>query len=185
MANKIKFGLSKAYYAPITYSGGSESYGTPVALPGAVNLSMAANSEDNPFYADNIIYFQSDSNNGYDGTLELALIPDSFRKDILGETEGTNNILTEYANVESKEFALLFQFEGDDKATAHALYRVKASRPDVASQTKEAGITPVTETLNLKAMPRISDHLVRGKCPQGGSAYSSWYSAVQLPTFSS
>ena len=182
MANKIKYGLSKAYYAKITVTGGVESYATPVALPGAVNLSLSPEGENNPFYADNIIYFQSMSNNGYTGTLELALVPDDFRKDILGETEGLNGVLAEYANVEPAEFALLFQFEGDDKATAHALYRCKASRPDVASQTKEAGVTPVTETLNLTAMPRVSDHLTRGKCLESAAAYTNWFTAVTLPT---
>lgn len=182
MANKIKYGLSNVYYAVATTgTGGALTYGTPVAIPGAVNLSLSQSGESNPFYADDIIYFQSASNNGYDGTLEVALIPDSFKLDVLGATTDSKGVLVENASVNPKEFALLFEFQGDDKATRHAMLRCTCSRPDVASQTKEAGITPVTETLNITAMPRINDHIVKFECPYSATtAYTGWYSAVYV-----
>jgi phi13 family phage major tail protein len=75
MANKIKYGISKCYYA--VYDG--STYETPVALPGAVSLSLDAQGDQSTFYADNIVYFATSANNGYQGDLELALLPDSFR----------------------------------------------------------------------------------------------------------
>ena len=157
MANKIKYGLSNCYYAPITYGANDAvTYGTPVKLPGAVSLSLTQEGETTPFYADNITYWMSTSNNGYTGSLEVALIPDSFKKDVLGEIEDKNGILIEKSDAVAKEFALLFQFEGDSKASKHAMYRCVASRPDVASQTKEASITPQTETINISALPRLA-----------------------------
>lgn len=186
MANKIKYGIRNCYYAKATDDGtGTLTYGTPVRLPGAVSLSLDAQGETSPFYADDIIYFQSDSNNGYSGSLELALVPDAFRKDVLGEVESTNGLLVEKANVTSSEFALLFEFQGDDKATRHALYRCTASRATVAGQTKEATVTPQTETINITAMPRISDYIVKSKIPAATTgAYTTWFSAVVEPTFS-
>ena len=182
MANKIKYGLSKCYYAVITYgANGVVTYGTPVAMPGAVNLNLSPEGERNVFYADNIEYFTSEGNNGYTGTLELALVPDSFKTDVLKETVGANGLAAEYANTTPAEFALLFQFEGDDKASRHVLYRCTCGRPDVASQTKEATTTPVTETLNITAMPRIEDTLVKGRCPEDASAYDNWFTAVVVP----
>lgn len=181
---KIKYGLRNVYYAKATDDGtGNLTYATPVRIAGAVNMSLDAQGDTNPFYADDIVYFTSTSNNGYSGTLEVALIPDSFRKDILGETEGTqDNVLYEYANAPTVEFALLFEFQTDENATKHCMYRCTASRASVAGQTKEDSITPQTETLNIVAMPRVDDYLVKAKCPSTSSAYASWYTAVHEPT---
>lgn len=183
MANKIKYGLRSVYYAKATpTTTGSLTYATPVAIPGAVNLSLSAEGETNPFYADDVIYFQTDANNGYSGTLEVALIPESFATDILGETL-QNGVYVEHSNVTPAEFALLFEFQGDQSATRHALFRCIASRPDVSGATKEASIEPQTETLNLTVMPRIDDFVVKAKCPYTTtSPYTNWFEAV--PTVS-
>ena len=88
MANKIKYGLKNVYYAVATEGeGGVLSYATPVRIPGAVNLSMEAQGDTTPFYADNILYWQGIANNGYSGTLEIATVPDSFRTDVLGDVD--------------------------------------------------------------------------------------------------
>lgn len=186
MANKIKYGLRNCYYAKATDNGsGTLTYGTPTALPGAVSLALDAQGDSNPFYADDIIYFQATSNNGYSGSLELALIPDAFRKDILGEVDSTNGLLVEKGDAMPAEFALLFEFQGDDKATRHAMYRCTVTRPSTSSATKDSGITPQTETLNITAMPRINDHLVKSKIAAATTgAYTTWFSAVVEPSFS-
>ena len=183
MANKIKYGLRSVYYAKATpATNGSLTYATPVAIPGAVNLSLSAEGESNPFYADDVVYFQSQANNGYSGTLEVALIPDAFATDILGDNT-QSGMIVEHANVQPAEFALLFEFQGDDKATRHALFRCTCSRPDVAGSTKEASIDPQTETLNLTVMPRINDQVVKAKCPYTTSTtYTNWFNAI--PTVS-
>ena len=178
--NKIKYGLRSVYYAVATEgSGGALTYATPVAIPGAVNLSLSQEGESNPFYADDVVYFQSASNNGYSGTLEVALIPDSFKTSVLCETTSSGGVYVEHANVTPKEFALLFEFQGDDKATRHAMMRCTCTRPDVIGSTKEASIEPQTETLNITAMPRINDFVVKASCPYStSSTYTNWFSAV-------
>lgn len=178
MANKIKYGLRSVYYAKATAGvGGVLTYGTPVALPGAVSLSISAEGESSPFYADDVVYFQSEANNGYSGTLELALIPDAFLTDILGMDEQTD-VLVEHADVVPAEFALLFEFQGDESATRHAFFRCSCSRPDISGATKEDSIEPQTETLNITVMPRISDHVVKAKCPNTATAYETWFTSV-------
>lgn len=180
MANKIKYGLSNVHYAVASVSTtGSLVYSAPVAMAGAVNLTLDAEGERNVFYADNVEYFISESNNGYSGTLELAIIPDSFRTDVLQETVNSSGVYVEKANTAPKEFALLAQFEGDDKAQRIALFRCIVGRPSVAGATKEASIEPQTETLNITALPRIDDYAVRAKCPQTATtAYNSWFTSV-------
>ena len=183
MANKIKYGLSNVYYAVITYGDNDTiTYGTPVRIPGGVNLSLSAEGDTNTFYADDVAYFTSSTNNGYSGDLEIALVPDSFKTDVLGETQNaTSGVFFEYSNATQKEFALLFEFQGDANATRHCMYRCTASRPDVASATKAESIEPQTETLTITATPRITDKLVKARCPQGSASYADWFTAVVEP----
>lgn len=84
--NKVKFGLSNVHVAKIIKGeDGAITYDTPFKIPGAVNLSLDAEGDNEPFYADNIKYFESFANNGYSGELEIAKIPDEFLKEILGQ----------------------------------------------------------------------------------------------------
>ena len=183
MANKVKYGLTNVYYAKATDDGTGElTYSTPVRILGGVNLSLDASGETNTFYADNIAFFTSTANNGYQGDLEVALLPDSFRVDILGEElDQANGIYVEKANVPTVEFALLFQFEGDESATRHCLYRCVASRPAVSGSTKEESIEPQTESLTITAMSRLDNDIVKSRCPSTATAYATWFSAVVEP----
>lgn len=79
-----------------------EGYDTPVAIPGAVSLSLEQQGEISPFYADGIVYYQSASNGGYSGDLEVALVPDKFREDVLGEETDSKGVLFENSNAETK-----------------------------------------------------------------------------------
>lgn len=180
MANKVKFGLSNVYYAPMDET--LETYSTPVAMPGAVSLSFDSEGDTNKFRADNVDYYVSISNNGYSGELELALIPDSFLTTIMGEVVDTDGIQYELANVQPKPFALLFQFEGDDKATRHVFYNCKAERPGKGSETTDETIEPGTESLSITASPRTTDNVVKGKAEYSAAAYANWFTSVQTPT---
>ena len=62
------------------------AFGTPVAMPGAVSLSLEPNGEPSNFYADGYAYYTISNNMGYEGDLELAMVPESFRTDVLKES---------------------------------------------------------------------------------------------------
>ena len=92
--NKVKFNICNVHYAPITVAEeGTVSFGTPVPMPGAVSISMDPTGEPESFYADGIEYYVINNNQGYDGDLELAMIPESFRTDILKEEQDANKVL--------------------------------------------------------------------------------------------
>lgn len=188
MANKIKYGLRNVYYCKVvsTDDSGVITYATtPVAILGAVNLSLDPVGESTPFYADDIVYWMGEANNGYSGSLEMALIPDAFKTDILGEKVDTNGVYYEKADETTSEFALMFEFQGDESATRHCMFRCTASRPSVNGATKEASITPQTETLNITAMARINDQMVKARCPKTATtAYNAWFTAVPTITLS-
>ena len=186
--NKVKYNLKNVHAAILTKGDdGTFTYATPVAIPGAVSLSLDAEGESSPFYADGIVYFRSTSNNGYSGDLEMALIPEWFRTDILKEKLDANGVLVERIdNAETEKFALLFEFDGDVNAIRHVLYNCSASRPSIESETREETIEPGTETLSLTADPR-SDGLVKSRTGDTTSAetYNNWYQAVYVPAESS
>ena len=178
--NKVKFGLSNVYYS--VWDESTDTYDTPVAWPGAVNLSLDAQGDTTNFRADNIDYYVSVSNAGYSGSLESALIPESFRIDVMKEVaDKTSGIVVEKADAKPAQFALMFQFEGDQSNTRHILYNSKATRPAVASQTTETSITPVTETVNLVASARAQDKIVKGRCKEGDAGYSTFFTQVDVP----
>lgn len=178
--NKIKFGLKNVYYSVITLVNNVPNYGTPVAVPGAVNLTLDPEGEKITFYADDSAYFVQTANSGYTGSLEIALIPDSFKKDVLGEIEDDNGALIENADVTTKDFALMFEFNGDANATRHVLYNVNAARPSVAGATKGASIEAQTETLEITASPAVDTKHVKAKLNYGQTGYNTFYSAVYL-----
>lgn len=190
--NKIKYGLKNVHYAIATIaSDGTATYATPVRIPGAVNLSMEAQGERNPFYADDIEYYTSISNEGYEGDLEIAEMPESFEKDVLNEIEDTKKVFFEEINPEPVHFALLFQFAGDQRAIKHVLYNCTAMRPKIEGETKESGITPKTDSLSLRAssihVASLNKDIVKGKTKSDTDATvdTNWFTTVQLPVISS
>lgn len=187
--NKIKFGLKNVYYAIATIgSNNTATYGDPVAFPGAVSLSLDPQGENTPFYADNIVYWVGNGNSGYEGDLEMARITDGFKADVLGMITDSKGVLVEDANSEIVHFALLFQFEGDQKATKHVLYNCTCSRPSTAGQTKADSIEPQTETVTITATSIYNASLQKDivKAEAGvdsdSTTYSGWNTAVYLPT---
>lgn len=188
MGNKVKFNLKNVHAAKLTESAGLEgavtfSYEKPKAIPGAVSISLDAEGESSPFYADGIVYFRSVTNNGYSGDLEIALIPEWFRTEILQEKLDKNKVLVESSGIgENVKFALLFEFDGDVNAIRHVLYNCTASRPSIESETKEDTIEPGTETLSITADPR-SDGLVKARTGDTTETetYNNWYKTVYTP----
>ena len=187
MANKVKYGLSHVFYsvAVIDDATHAATYSTPVAFPGAVSMSLDAQGELTPFRADNIDYWVGNSNNGYQGDLEMALVTDDFRKDILGQVVDANGMLVELKDVEAVHFALMFQFEGDDAATRHILYNCTATRPAAAGQTTEETIEPQTETVQITASSiyntSFGEEIVKASCKKGDDDYNNFFSAVVQP----
>ena len=162
---------------------GEVTFGTPVAMPGAVSLSLEPNGEPSNFYADGYAYYTISNNMGYEGDLELAMVPESFRTDVLKESLDDNSVLVESANVETANFALLFEFDGDVKKIRHVLYNCSAARPNIESATNEEEIEVQTETLAITAAPLANGYV---KARTGDSTtdtvYTGWYTSVYMPT---
>lgn len=181
--NKVKYNLKNAHYAMLSIGeDGAVSYGTPTAMPGSVSISLDANGEPENFYADGEAYYVINNNMGYNGDLELAMIPESFRTDALKEQLDDKGVLIENAQVELAAFALLFEFDGDQRHIRHVLYNCSASRPGIEGKTNEESREVQTEKLTIKAAP-LANGMVKAKTGDTTDAtvYNDWYKAVYMP----
>lgn len=186
MTNKVKFGLSNVYIAKITANlNTGVTYDTPFRLPGAVNLTLDPEGESADFYGDNTKYFREFANQGYTGSLEIAMVNDEFRTQILGEKTDSNGALIESTDDTISDFALGFQINGDKSNRKFWFYSVSAQRPSTTGQTIESSKEPTTDTLNITANARISDNKIKVFMEENDdnkAAYASFFESVYEQT---
>lgn len=185
--NKIRYGFRSVYFSVITEGAGSTTYAEPVAWKGAKSLSLDAEGETSTYYADDIAYFTTNTNNGYTGTLEMSYLSDEFKEKVLGYVKTQDGMLAEDANVLPKPFALLCEFQGDAKATRHIWYKVVASRPSTEANTKEGSVEPDTISIDISAVPVVStdgaNAWVKADAASDASKYATFFTtAPTLPT---
>lgn len=186
MANsaKVRFGLKNVHYAPMHVSeAGVVSWDTPLRFPGAVNLDMAPQGDTNTFYADDVAYYTSTRNDGYQGDLEVALVPDHFAINVLAEKlDSTDKVQVEYADVESNPFALLFQISDDVTGTLFVMYNCTCTRPNTTGKTLDNSKTPNTEKLTITASP-MADGKVKARttAETTETVRNNWFKQVWVP----
>jgi len=187
--NKVKYGLKNVYYALLLSEPGEPiTYGAPKSWPGAVSIKFKAEGGTNKFYADDVTYYTSISNNGYSGDFESAMVPDDFRQEVMGDEADASGVLIENSKAIPKPFALMFEFDGDVNAIRHVLYNCKMSRPGLESKTAEDKIDVQTDSGEIAADPLLDPvtgkMIVHGKTGPNTTkdVYDSWYTKVHTPS---
>lgn len=184
--NKVRFNLKNVHVGTLTFENNVPTFGVPKPYPGAVHLTMNPEGESTPFFADGVAYYNSTSNNGYAGDLEMAYLYDWFEKEYLGSKQSKEGMIVEMADVDPVPFYLMFQFDGDANATKHIFFNVQANRPTLEGQTNENSKTPMTTTIPITAVPLDTEKgpIVKAKCPPLASNYDTFFkTAPVLPTF--
>ena len=176
--NKVLFGLSNVHFALVTIGpDGTATFGEPHKQPGAVNLTLDPNGSVTPFYADNMIYYQAPANQGYTGTLEMALFDDWFHMNVLGDTKDSNGVMVENANANPQPFAILYEVQGDKTAARRVLYYVTVERGSETAATKTTSmimtVSALPGTMNVKAYTTED---------VDAETFNSWYTQVYTPT---
>ncbi|MBD8925217.1 MAG: phage tail protein [[Eubacterium] rectale] len=178
--NKVQFNLKNVHYAAVTSeSGKSVTYGTPVAIPGAVSLTLDPEGGVEKFYADGIVYYQSTTNNGYSGDCEVARFPDQMLVDIWQYVKNNEGVIVENADVEPKEFALLYQIDGDKNNDYYLLYRCTGTRPGIGGETNGENKEVKTRSSTISAVPR-ADGFVMARTTETTSKEikDAWFTKV-------
>jgi len=192
--SKVRFGIKKVHYA--LWDDTNETYGELVAFPGAVSWSQTREGGDSSdFYADDGVYYTfAGTNGGYSADLEMAFLPDSVRRDLLGEiVDDTTGVQFEVTDAEPKQFAILFETSGDSATTGFVFYNCKASRPEMNANTKTDSPDVDTTTLNIRIasqdfkLGNDTHSFVQGhidKIDANVSKYAAFFDAVSIPTAS-
>lgn len=183
MEKKVEFGLSNVHISPITEEAdGSLSFGAPHHLRGAVNMTLEPAGEATSFYADNIIYYTVSGNQGYTGTLEMALLDEWFLLNIMKMSKDSNGLIVENADATPVPFAMLYQVENDVKATRRVLYYVTCERGSQTHATKTESVEVNTASINITVAPLPDSHDVKAHTTEDTPAevYNNWFQQVQL-----
>ena len=184
--NKVKFGLEKVHVAFF-----DEELGTfeePRHIPGAVNLALTGEGEPYTFYADNIAYYVVNSNNGYSGDLEMALIPNWFSVEALGWEIDDNGMIIEVADGKQKPFALLYEVKGDQNNKRYIYYNCTSSKPteEHSTETETREVNTQTLTINVTAKEFDNKNVIKGAMElslANATAFNAFFDEVQEPTF--
>lgn len=180
--NKVEFGLKNAHYALVTDDGTKLTYGDPVAIKGATEISIDAEGDSTDFYADDTKYYTSVSNQGYSGKLTVARLNDQFNQDIFGDTvDEVTGMQVDNTSATPKQFALLFEFNGDKNQTRHILFNVTATRPSIGSKTTEDKTDVNTQELSFTAAPDPYASRSHGKVSADAPSYATFFDAVAIP----
>lgn len=180
--NKVHYGLTNVYFAPLTVTEGVPSWDDPIRIFGAMSMDLSAQGEVYKLPADGIDYYVVNSNNGYEGDLNFALIPDDFKIECLGEelTEA-EKIMVENAMKEGKPFALLFEFFGDVNRRRHVLYNCTSSRPNITAENKENKKEADTESVTITASPlENGDIKASTTADTPKTIYDNWFKEVTV-----
>lgn len=192
--NKVKFGLSKLYRAKLTRSDSGVTFATPVAMPGAVSMTVTPEGEEgSPFYGDNGIYYQADDvNGGYSVEFTLAMLDEAARRDIYGEElDEATGIQYEAVDAKIPEFAYICQVEGDVNPLGMVFYACKASRNELSANTKGESTEVDTDTFKVKAatipveIGNVTKNITKGHI-EGTEAnkakFKAFFEGVVMPT---
>lgn len=186
--NKVTFGLDKMHIAFMdTAAVDQPAWETPVSIPGAVGWSPEPQGETSTFYADNTAYFVVNSNNGYTGELEIALIPDEILAEMLGWEIDSNGALIEVSNAIPKKFALMGQILGDAKNRRFVYYNCLANRPSKELATKGESTEVNADTLSVTISPiEVSDKMIVKADMElndtNATAFNGFFTSVYKPS---
>lgn len=187
----VRFGISNAHYALYTEGtgGATGTYATPVAMPGATQLTLTPQGNTWTFYADNIAYETGSSNTGYEVSLTIAVIGDQAKIDLLGYVADSNGVVYESADAESKSCALLWQFDGSKVKKRGILYNVKFTRPTETGNTKTDSVDPDTDEMTGVAIGRditiggVVTNVIKASVTNEAataSQFADWFEAVYI-----
>ena len=181
--NKVIFGLENVHIGKYNVSAtGVVSLGSPVHVPGAVGLTLDPESEENVFWADNVKYYTSYSDNGFSGELEMARYDDSFKTQFLNYVALTGGGIAQVKGKAVDPVYIVFESSGDKQKRRGILYNVS-----LGAITREYGTTedtqePQTATLAITVNGDNGTGIIKAEYTEGTNAYNSMFTTPPVPS---
>lgn len=180
--NKVIFGVSNLHVG--TYdvaTDGTVTMGAPYRLPGTVNISLDAESEESVFWADNVKYHVMYSDNGYTGEIENALFDDEFKTKFLNYIELDDGGLAQIKGMQNKTVYIIFQGDGDAENRRMIMYNVDLGHISREYATTEDTKEPQTATLPFTASGDNETGIVSVAYPPTSSVYDTLFTNPPTP----
>lgn len=197
-------GLDKIYYATITEATaastgveiGDETYGTPVALAGAIKADLSVEYSEGTLYGDDALKYII--KNFKSGKLSLGIddIGSTAAAALTGAVVDQNKVLVNSAEDNAPYVAIGFRAKkANGKYRYFWLYRVKFGVPGDSLETQGDGVKFATKTIegtimqrNKKSDAATGAHPWKAQVDEdeasiGATTISGWYSAVYEPDF--
>jgi phi13 family phage major tail protein len=185
MANKVEFGISNLYVGTYTVDEeGTATLGTPYHQKGAISFSPEENSEQNSFYADNIVYWSGYSGGSIEGDLEVAMFDDEFKTQFLGYRTLTSGGLANVKNATKPNVYVAFQVEGDAESRRVILYNCALGAITREYATIEDTKEPATETLAVTCTGDNKTGVTMAVFKPADQGYATLFTSPTAPAIS-
>lgn len=182
---KVQLGLKNIHVTMLTEGVDSITFGETKKWPGAVNVTLEWSGENNPWYADDGVYYLGESTEGLQIEVENALVPEWFFTDIFGGKKDDDGNIVEQVGDKAKPFSLAFEFTTDEKAIKHRLFYCMASKPSEEGSTKADKVEPKTAKMKITGYPLPGTNFVRTRTSETTTpeAYEAFYTTPKIPVF--
>lgn len=178
---KVQFGISNLHVGTYTDANGTVTLGTPYHQKGAVNFAPEADSEQNDFYADNIVYWSGYSGGKIEGDLEVAMFDDEFKTQFLGYKELTNGGLAAVKNPTKPDVYVAFQVETDTTPLRVILYNCSLGNISREYATITDSKEPQTATIPVTCVGDNPTGVTMAVFKEGDTGYSTLFTAPTAP----
>lgn len=194
---KVIYGLKNVHYAVYTPGTGSTagSYGAWKAIPGAVSLSADADTTQNDFYADDVVFATISASAKETGTIEFAAITDDMYTDLFGyETDSTSGMTYQKTEPSTVTVALGYEVSGNEGKMRGVRYNVTFTAPSQSANTMTDSTNPDTVSVNYTAVGRDftvgtgssarTVNVLKAHCTDAGEthdAFDKFWNAVVVP----
>lgn len=183
MANKVEFGISNLHVGTYTVgTTGTVTLGTPYHQPGAVSFSPEEQSEQNNFYADNVIYWSGYSGGSLEGDLEVAKFDDAFKTQFLGYTAKTDGGLALIKGATKPNVYIAFEVEGDAEKRRVIMYNASLGGIVREYSTTEESKEPATETIAVTVAGDNATGVTMVTYNQGTTGYTNLFTNPPVPS---
>lgn len=193
---KIIHGNANFGYAPITTTGQTAAFGTPVMLDGMVSFEMEVSQDSTAIYADNIVFYKALGAKARTATGTFRYIPAAYAE-YLGYHKNTNGSVSDTG--EHKQHCIFFETVVEDTVagtttrTLHYLYNVKGGEPKLSTETDEDEVTAQeieieydasTSTFVVDDTGEYVQYAFIERTDDNAAKYDTFKTAVLLPTTS-
>ncbi len=182
---KVQFGISElhigTYTETTTTQGTTVTLGTPYHQKGAVSFSPEVESNQNDFYADNIVYWSGYSGGKIEGDLEVAMFDDAFKTQFLGYKTLTSGGLANVKNPTKPNVYIAFQTETDGTPIRVILYNCALGNISRTYETIGEQKEPKTATLPVTCTGDNTTGVTMATFKQGDTGYSTLFTAPTAP----